>query len=99
RGTRPGPTLILLGGVHGNEPAGIIAARSVLADLTVDMVSGEIIAFVGNARAVAVGKRYLACDLNRMWTAERMAQARVKDPPPTMELIELVELADAIDRV
>jgi predicted deacylase len=100
RGTRPGPTLILVGGVHGNEPAGIIAARSVLGDLTVDQVAGEVIALVGNARAVGAAKRFIDRDLNRMWTPERVATARARHAEPDVsEHIELAELADAIDRI
>jgi predicted deacylase len=97
RGTRPGPTLVLVGAIHGNEPAGIIAAQSVLADLPVDVVSGEILALVGNARAIAAGVRFLAHDLNRLWSPERIAEARAGSDAP--ELLELAELADAFDRV
>jgi predicted deacylase len=97
RGTEPGPTLILVGGVHGNEPAGIIAARSVLADLPVTGVYGEVIALVGNSRALAAGVRYVDRDLNRLWLPEHIAEARAG--AEGVELTELVELADAIDRV
>lgn len=96
RGTEPGPTLILVGGVHGNEPAGIIAALSVLATLPVTAVRGEVIALVGNARAVAAGKRYIDRDLNRLWTPERLAAG---EQTGEVELAELAELAEAIDRV
>ena len=30
RGERPGPTLILIGAIHGNEPAGVAACRRLL---------------------------------------------------------------------
>jgi len=95
RGTEPGPTLILVGGLHGNEPAGIIAALSVLATLPVTAVRGEIIALVGNSRAVAAGKRYIDRDLNRLWLPERLA---AREQTGEVELTELAELADAIDR-
>jgi predicted deacylase len=114
RGEAPGPTLVIVGGIHGNEPAGISAARRVLGTLTAADVRGEILALIGNRRAGAAGRRYLAHDLNRLWTAERMsvAQAAVAHaaatpggsavtdagPPAEPELFELVELADAIDR-
>jgi len=96
RGTEPGPTLILVGGLHGNEPAGIIAALSVLATLPVTAVRGEVIALVGNARAVAAGKRYIDRDLNRLWLPERIA---AREQTGEVELAELAELADAIERV
>jgi predicted deacylase len=97
RGTEPGPTLILVGGVHGNEPAGIIAARSVLADLPVTGVYGEVIALAGNTRALAEGVRYVDRDLNRLWLPERIAEARAGSV--VTEHVELAELADAIERV
>jgi succinylglutamate desuccinylase len=97
RGIAPGPTLILIGGVHGNEPAGIVAARAILAALDPTAVTGEVIALVGNLRAVAAGQRYLARDLNRMWRPESVAAARA-EANPEAETLELVELAAAIDR-
>jgi predicted deacylase len=54
RGSLPGPTLLILGGIHGNEPAGVFAADRVLqriqerkADLR-----GEVILLRGNTRAL-----------------------------------------------
>jgi predicted deacylase len=114
RGEPPGPTLIIVGGIHGNEPAGITAARRTLGALSTAGVRGELLALVGNRRSGAAGRRYLAHDLNRLWTAERMAvaQAAVAHAaatpggagpsdaglPAEPELFELIELADAIDR-
>jgi succinylglutamate desuccinylase len=101
RGTEPGPTVIVVGGTHGNEPAGIAAARAALAGLPAGAVRGELVALIGNLRAGAVGRRCLTHDLNRLWTAERMAVAHAAaaahgDEEP--ELFELVELCDAIER-
>jgi succinylglutamate desuccinylase len=105
RGAAPGPTLIVIGGVHGNEPAGIVAARAALGALVRDGMCGEVIALIGNLRASAVGRRCLTEDLNRMWTAERLAEARAAsagDEPPggdaVIELRELAELAAAIEQ-
>lgn len=110
RGDAPGPTLVIVGGIHGNEPAGITAARRTLGALTPADVRGEILALIGNRRAGAAGRRYLVHDLNRLWTAERMSVAQAAagagaaagGTDPAMagepELFELVELADAIDR-
>jgi succinylglutamate desuccinylase len=76
RGVEPGPTLIVIGGVHGNEPAGIAAARAVIGALDRDAVRGELIALIGNLRASAAGRRQLSQDLNRLWTDEQLAVAR-----------------------
>ncbi|MFO0565617.1 MAG: succinylglutamate desuccinylase/aspartoacylase family protein [Polyangiaceae bacterium] len=104
-GTEAGPTLIIVGAMHGNEPAGIEAARIVLSRLRHDAtpVRGEVVALVGNLRALAARRRYLACDLNRQFTEERVRAARQAvaraDAEIDAELHETVELADALDAV
>jgi predicted deacylase len=99
-GEEPGPTLILVGGIHGNEPAGVDEARSVLGALRAfeTPVRGEIIALAGNVRGLAAEARYLVRDLNRMWTSEKIAAARAT-PDRQAETAEVVELADALDAV
>jgi succinylglutamate desuccinylase len=100
RGASPGPTLIVIAGVHGNEPEGVAAARAVLAAgsaLPAGAVRGDVLALVGNQRAIAAGRRFLGRDLNRMWTAEQIAAARAGVEPELPETRELAELADALD--
>jgi len=99
-GAEPGPTLLVVGAVHGNEPAGVTAARRVLGRLRASGVSvaGEVVGVVGNVRALAAGQRYLAHDLNRQWTADRMAAARAA-ANEVPEVMEVIELAGAIDDV
>src|SRR5580698_114157 len=74
-GRAAGPTLVVVAGMHGNEPAGILAARRVLARLAADEVPlrGELIVLAGNVGALRAGKRYLAKDLNRQWSEARVA--------------------------
>ena len=76
RGPEPGPTLIVIGAIHGNEPAGLVAARAALGAVSASAVRGEVLALVGNRRASELGRRFLGRDLNRMWTAEQIAAAR-----------------------
>ncbi len=74
RGLRPGPTLVGLAALHGNERAGLKALRSVLVALESrrEAISGEFVAMAGNLTALAAGKRYIDRDLNRVWSSERM---------------------------
>ena len=68
RGPAPGPTLVGLGGVHGNEPAGVEALLRVGEELAeAGLLRGEFVALVGNPPAVVEGVRFLHRDLNRMW--------------------------------
>ncbi len=77
-GAAPGPTVLALAAVHGNEPAGIRAAELVLAALGQrDTIHrGEIVFVAGNLTALARRVRYVDADLNRAWTPERLARAR-----------------------
>lgn len=108
RGEAPGPTLLVVGGLHGNEPAGVSACRRVLELLGGDArasgaVTGEVVALQGNIAALAAGRRFLARDLNRQWTPARLAAARAAieagDPSADAETTLLVTLADEIDGV
>jgi succinylglutamate desuccinylase len=97
-GRAPGPTLIVVGGVHGNEPAGVRAARRVLERLRAGGVAlrGEFVALAGNVRALRLGRRYQVRDLNRQWTARALAP----DPdeaPDDPERLEQGELRAALD--
>ena len=73
---RPGPTLLVLAGIHGNEPAGVHAVRSVLARLGERElpITGRIVALAGNLQALAAGRRFLGRDLNRGWSAAALAE-------------------------
>ena len=91
--------LVLVGGLHGNEPAGVRAIRVVLDELARRALplGGRVVGLVGNRAALAAGKRYLQTDLNRAWSAEGIARARGSDPAPG-ELGEQRELLAAIER-
>ena len=64
-----GPTVICIAGLHGNEPAGIIALERVFDRLTKlsPIFRGQLIGISGNLKALASGVRYIEEDLNRMW--------------------------------
>jgi hypothetical protein len=55
-GRTAGPTLVVIGGMHGNEPGGALAAKRVLERLSGDDVEvhGEIVALAGNLGALRV---------------------------------------------
>ena len=78
----PGPTLLLQGGIHGNEPAGVVAIQRVLARLAElgASVAGRIVALAGNLPALEHGTRYLVRDLNRQWLPHSLEQLHAADP-------------------
>jgi succinylglutamate desuccinylase len=73
---RPGPTLLVLAGVHGNEPAGVRAVQQVLAALQEAElpIAGRLVALAGNLPALAAGRRFVGRDLNRGWSAWALAE-------------------------
>lgn len=101
-GAQPGPTLVAVGGIHGNEPSGVVALERVLSRLRgrAGEMRGELVALTGNLQALAAGSRYVARDLNRCWTAERVADLRARRPeelvvPEDREQRELVDEMEA----
>ena len=103
RGCKPGPTLIVVGSIHGNEPAGAMAARSITTAFQrkKPRLRGEVVLLSGNTRALARNVRYIDTDLNRHWTPESIsaiksdghfASAKSEDLE-LRELLEQLELA------
>ncbi len=76
RGKSAGPTLFVVGSIHGNEPAGAEAAHNVFVEVARlrDKFCGEVIFLKGNTRALRRGQRYIDTDLNRHWTEENLAR-------------------------
>jgi len=103
RGPDPGPTLIVIAGIHGNEPTGLIGATRALEALAAagNLSRGELVVLAGNRRALARGVRFVQRDLNRQWSTERIAELRAAAANPAVVLgpedREQLELAEAID--
>ncbi|MGE3172804.1 MAG: succinylglutamate desuccinylase/aspartoacylase family protein [Planctomycetota bacterium] len=98
---RPGPTLCVLAGIHGNEPAGVLAVQRVLGQLQeLDLaIDGRVVALCGNVQALGQGVRFLQRDLNRGWLPENLA--RLQRPSPAGEVgedVEQRELLAAFDK-
>ena len=81
-GSRPGPLFFVIGGIHGNEPGGVLAARRVLRELNRSgaAVNGRLVALGGNLTGLAGEVRYVDEDLNRLWSEEAIRALRGRDP-------------------
>ena len=75
---RRGPTLVCVGGLHGNEPSGVHALQRVAARLGADArgLQGRLLGLAGNRGALAANRRFLDYDLNRAWLPERVELVR-----------------------
>ena len=97
----PGPTLICLGGLHGNEPAGVLAIDRVLKQIfrRSEGLRGRLIGLTGNITALAAGRRFVRHDLNRIWRPGRVEQLSALAGPLNDEDQELVELNASLSRI
>lgn len=102
RGDEPGPTLIVIGGLHGNEPSGIEAMRRVAARLASapGRIRGDLVMLAGNVRALERGVRFIHHDLNRGWTGERLATLRAAEAVQELDAedYEQLELAEELEQ-
>ncbi|MBN8609039.1 MAG: succinylglutamate desuccinylase/aspartoacylase family protein [Deltaproteobacteria bacterium] len=100
RGERAGPTLIVVGSLHGNEAGGVRACERVFGALRERPlpIAGELVMLAGNVGALREGRRYRVKDLNRVWREEQVAALRARDPAhDDAEDREQRELLSAID--
>ncbi|HSB28067.1 MAG TPA: succinylglutamate desuccinylase/aspartoacylase family protein [Pyrinomonadaceae bacterium] len=102
-GAEPGPTLVITGGIHGNEPAGVLAAERVLPRLQQFRaeIRGEIVFLRGNTRALKQKLRYVDVDFNRQWTSAIISENRshlASTSESTEQQELLIDLSDAITR-
>lgn len=76
-GHSEGPLLLCIGGLHGNEPAGVQALKTLVGQVRArrHALSGDFVAVVGNSSALAAGRRFMSYDLNRAWTPSRLEKS------------------------
>jgi hypothetical protein len=102
-GKQAGPTMVIVGGIHGNEPAGVAAVQQVLHELRARSMPlrGRLLGLAGNLRALSHNVRYFDRDLNRRWYADHLArlreQPREQDSPEDTEQRELLTIFDRLD--
>lgn len=105
-GKLPGPLLIVIGALHGNEPAGVRALEMVFEALELErrdnpdfQFRGKLVGIIGNLQAFLLHQRFLEQDLNRVWTAEFLEKAKASKAEDlkaeSREAIHLFELIHA----
>lgn len=79
-GTSPGPTVVAIGGMHGNEPSGVEALQQVVENLKPkrNLFNGNFLALRGNVEALRQGVRYIDEDMNRIWFPSIIEKIRRK---------------------
>ncbi|MFH4969285.1 succinylglutamate desuccinylase/aspartoacylase family protein [Gaetbulibacter sp. M240] len=95
-GSRPGPSIIFFGGIHGNENSGVLALQKVFSNLRPEDVCGSIYGILGNLKALESHKRYITEDLNRLWTLENIKKIKNKKQRNSEEK-ELLKILNIIE--
>lgn len=103
----PGPMIIALAGVHGNEPTGIKAIQHVLRKLKIseNHFKGSFIGIRGNLEALSKGERFIDEDMNRIWFTsildkirrtpfEKIKTAERRETKAVLEIIDPIILGD-----
>ncbi len=98
QGKKPGPTIIALAGVHGNEPTGIAAIEHVLEHLegAESHFCGTLIGLKGNLPALETGVRYIDEDMNRIWFTSILDKVR-RTPRNELKTTERKETKDLLE--
>lgn len=89
---RPGPTIGIMGGVHGTEHVGVETVR--WARSNIRPTAGRIIFIEGNPRAIERGVRYLDKDLNACFS--RTSDIRTVEGKRAHELMPVLDMCDAL---
>ncbi|MGP1609725.1 MAG: hypothetical protein ACTS5G_03380, partial [Burkholderiales bacterium] len=73
----PGPLILAIGGIHGNEPNGPRAIRAFanMLHAQAPLITGTFLGLLGNVRASAECQRYIDKDLNRCFIAGHVSAA------------------------
>lgn len=71
RGPAKGPRIGIICNMHGNEPCGRYAVRRVLANH--ELERGDLVIIDGNPDASLLYRRFIDGDMNRMFTARKLA--------------------------
>ena len=105
-GRAEGPLLLCVGGLHGNEPAGVRALERVVERVRDrrSVLTGDFVAVAGNLHALSAGRRFMAYDLNRAWTPSRISAQRngavsLNGRVPAPEDVEMARMLDILDAV
>lgn len=102
---RPGPLILAIGAIHGNETAGVEAIKLMVKMLEVEPITnpefefyGTFVGIIGNIQAYDQKQRYLKHDMNRQWDASNVERIRTADPDSLeCEDLEIRAVCDLLD--
>lgn len=94
-GSKPGKTLTIIGGVHGDEICGIKALEEIISSISID--SGRVHFVYGNLRAIKLNKRQVEMNLNRAFRLEGMLLKKERQSYERQRALEIMSFLDESD--
>ncbi len=102
-GDYPGPTVIAVAGMHGNEPTGIAAIQKLieLLEPLKEHIHGRFVGLKGNLKALDANQRYVDEDMNRLWVTSILDKIRRTpfDELTSIDRAEVKELLCILDPI
>ena len=98
-GQSPGPLVIMIAALHGNETHGIDAFNHIHQALLKNNieVKGKIVGVLGNMQAIDANERYIDYDLNRSWKPDYLNFLMGSDKLHHAEDSEMLELHELLE--
>lgn len=93
KGAQSGPTVTIMGGLHGNETVGIGVVEQLLAMVRGKIKAGTVNIIIGNTAACEANVRFIDKDANRLWGHNLLdipEQWRVEELKPFLAQADLV---------
>ncbi len=88
-----GPRVVILGGIHGNEPTGVRAIEQFLQE-DFSLQRGSLVCAIGNPEALQKDVRYIDHDLNRSFLKDADSTEKSYEKNRAQTLMPLLETAD-----
>jgi hypothetical protein len=98
KGSENSPSVIVIGGIHGNESAGVYALHKVIEEIEEEAIKfkGNFYALSGNLNSLKKKVRFDDIDLNRIWTHEDIDYLKLSGSKFNTEIDEQIALYDIL---
>ncbi len=106
-GSNPGPLLIAIGAMHGNEPMGLKAIAMLEKMLEVEPITnpgfefhGSFIGMIGNLSAYKRNERFIDKDINRQWSKKHVDKIKKLNASELdTEDLEMLDILQTIEEL
>ena len=92
---QPGPTITIMGGVHGDEPNGVTAIRETSS--TLNLKRGKVNFIIANLQALAKNVRMTEMNMNRAFKADSLLTDEQRSSYERRRALELMPFLDECD--